>query len=293
MIYANDSGNQWNVTDIFTFTVVNTPPSSVNLSAPLDMSTIYNRQPFFNWTQSYDPDGDNITYQFTLNENPNCEIEGGLECVVFPVSENVSSSNYSLVNHTLGIYLNDSLGIGTWYNWTVRAYDGYDYSPWADTFNVTVEGMVSITFDCDGCNQYVEFGDVFINEEYNTSEPFHADLTKPLIFENYGNVFVDVQIGVNETTPLWRSAYAPLNTSYFQYMAGNSTETNSFNWTASTQVWENMSSTMKYAVRYLNYSDLSDLAEIELKIRVPSDEIAGQRTTQIVLEARYTNGTNS
>ena len=68
-VYANDSADQWNFTDIFTFIVENTPPTTVLLSWQENGSSTYDRTPYFNWTDSYDADGDSINYSFVIEEN--------------------------------------------------------------------------------------------------------------------------------------------------------------------------------------------------------------------------------
>jgi hypothetical protein len=273
--YVNDTGGQWNSTPIQNFTVANTAPTIVNLSLPTNDSTIIDRMPFFNWTASYDADNDSINYSITINEiycdtgaYPN-------ECVVTPIQVNsLNSTNYTLTQE---------LGIDARYNWTVRAYDGQDYSEWSTYFNFTVEGILSLSLDCVGCNNGVEFGDVYNALSYNTTNTSGEDTAKPLIMENAGNVFVDITL--NATSQLWSSQY--LNTLFFQFKAGNASEANSFNWSNSSTAWTNVNSTPIFAISYLNYSNASDMAEIDLNIRVPDDEPAGIKTTNLVIEATY------
>ncbi|MCK5283718.1 MAG: hypothetical protein KAK00_10035 [Nanoarchaeota archaeon] len=271
--YANDTNNQWNVTDIFIFSVENTPPEAVNLSMPINKSSITERQPFFNWTSAYDVDGDVINYTLLLVESSSCS-GNGLECLGVDVEEYIhNKTNFTSKR---------ILGVDTWYNWTVRAYDGYNYSSWSEGMNFSVLGKISLTLDCVGCNDAIEFGSVVNGLTYNATEA--GSDPEPLVFENNGNVFVDVQ--VNATT-LWDTA--ALDTVYFQFMAGNSSEDKSFNWSNSTTAWANIDSSLRDAVTYLNYTNATDLAEIEFRIRVPNDEPAGVKSSALMLRARYWN----
>jgi hypothetical protein len=271
-IHANDSTNTWNVSSVYTFVVENTPPQAVNLSLPLNGTTIINRNPFLNWTPAYDVDNDAINYTLVISEAIGCT-NFGLECILADYQKTqITTNSYTLTDL--------DLGLDTWYNWTVRAYDGENYSEWAYYYNFTVSGVVSITLGCTDCNNVVEFGSVLIGLSYNTTNNTAA----PLIFENDGNVFVDVQINAS---PLWDAVGH--DDVYYRFAAGNASETPSFNYTNSTTVFTNMSAYQKDVVRGMNYSNATDLAEIELLIRVPNDESAGDKESFINLEARYYN----
>ncbi|MBD3163709.1 hypothetical protein GF323_00750, partial [Candidatus Woesearchaeota archaeon] len=270
--YANDSADQWNKTDIWTFTVENTAPTEVNLSYPLNQSSTTDRTPFFNWTASYDADGDAINYSIIIYENY-CDISTyPNECIVNTITEDdIDAGNYTSAE----------LGIDAHYNWTVRAYDGYNYSDWAEQHNFTIDSLISLRLDCLHCNDVVDFGTVYHNIGYNTTQ----DSPRPLILENNGNVFADIEM--NASASLW--ATAGLDSQYFQFKAGNFSDQSSLNWSNSTTDWSYVSSNYTTAVSYLDYSNASNAstAEIELYIRVPSDEGAGKKSTSLNIKARY------
>ena len=269
-VYATDSDNQWNYTDVFTFIVENTPPFSINLSWPANNSNLTTRLPFFNWTPAYDPDGDNVTYDIIVQEDPTCGLLLGIECIGVDMSQNgINGTNFSSTK---------ILGADTWYNWTVRGTDGYDYIDWAEPFNFSIIGTVSITLECDnGCNNLIEFGDVWGAPDNTTDNS-----PGPFVVENDGNVFVNIWVNA---TSLWNTQ--PLDTKYYQFMVGNSTEANSFNWSNSSRDWEYMTDEEKWSIAYLNYTNTSDLGEIELLVEVPSGEGAGSKNTIVTLKARY------
>jgi hypothetical protein len=242
----------------------------VNLSMVANQSTIRDRYPYFNWTTAYDADNDSINYTLWIDENE-CpwETYGTEECLMNPISFSLNVTEYNL---------SDELGFDSYYNWTVRATDGENYSEWSDQFNFTVEGHLSLTLGCTGCNDVVEFGEVWLGQEYNTTD----DDPSPIIMENDGNVFLDIKVNASS---LWDSVN--LDTEYFKFKAGNASESHAFNWSNSTVDWTNLAAEMRYVVEYLNYSNASDMAEIELMIKVPTDEVAGTKTTNLNIEARY------
>ena len=130
-------------------------------------------------------------------------------------------------------------------------------------------------------NGGINFGSLAIGDEENTTD----DNPGPLTVENRGNVNVNISIYAQDT--LWERAYAGFNSSYFQFKAGNSSESNSFDWLNSIIDWtyiQNQSNKITtFAV--LNYSDPNDLAELEINVSVPLDEPPGEKGSIIVFEA--------
>jgi hypothetical protein len=110
------------------------------------------------------------------------------------------------------------------------------------------------------------------------------------VVENDGNVHVNISVYSQSNNGLWLRSYAGLNTTYFQSRADNTTEKGSFYWPSSLQDWTNiMNSTYKVLhIVDLNYEDTNDTAQIELRVRVPSDESPGVKTATLVFEATET-----
>ena len=266
--YANNTLSAVNSTDVFTFVVENTPPSQVNLSFPLNGSNITERFPVFNWS-AHDPDGDALNFTITIDESDDCS-GNGLECVTANI--NTTVFNTTRYNRT------DALGIDTYYNWTVVAWDGFNSSTLSGMFNFTLQGLLSLTLSCTGCNERSNFGDVVNGVSYNTT----TDSPQPLILENGGNVLTDIRVNA---TPLWSSVL--MDTVYYQFAAGNSSEAYSFNWSNSTIAFRNMNANLTPAIDKLNFSNATNRAEIELRVRVPDDESPGQKTTTITVEGKY------
>jgi hypothetical protein len=77
-----------------------------------------------------------------------------------------------------------------------------------------------------------------------------------------------------------------LNSSFFQYAAANSTETDAFDWSASQTTWLPVAVTKTSAISYLNFT-ANDSAEIDISVTVPANEPQGTKSSTIIFEAEY------
>jgi len=247
---------KYNTTEI---TVLNSPPSKVNLSYPENNDTMFiNRTPRFNWTAASDADSDLVTYQ--LHVSLTSDMSDGT------VNETGISNEY---------YIQPSeLDFATYY-WRVRANDSEEYGEWSDIWNFTLVNSVSIIIREDTMN----FGSMTQFEVNDTTNNY----PNPFIIENDGNV--DANVSVN-STPLWTSLFAPLNTSYYQFKIDNSSaEENSFDWINSQTIWANMSNIYKSIIGTLNRTDSNDIAEVDIRVEVISDEPPGSKSATLIFEA--------
>lgn len=234
-------------------------PSKVSLISPSNNSSITNRTPKFNWTAA--TGAIPITYELLI-QRESCQDIGSCVTDLINVT-GIEDTNYTIT---------DILDVDAVYNWTVRANNSVGYGEYADIFNFTVDSLVSLTLPTSSVN----FGTLELGNNSNTT----GNSPAPLKVENDGNILVNVSIYANETLWLQQS----LNTSYFQFKADNSSEANSLNWSGSTQDWLNVSSFALPVIKQLNFSDATDLGEIELYVRVPTDEPSGTRTSTLVIE---------
>lgn len=246
------------------FILANSPPSEVNLSYPLNNSAILNRTPIFNWTDAYDINGDTISYQLLI-QRMSCEVIE--DCVTDKINVTGILDPYYLPTVALDV---DSV-----YNWSVRANDSQGYGPWSAVFNFTVLSLNAISLPTAS----IDFGEKTLGDVDNTTD----DDPSPLVVQNDGNINVNITIYANQS--LWIQDYANLNTSYFMFEVGNSTELNSFNYTESQLQWENVSSYARHLIKSLKYADSNDSAEIDIYIKVPLDELPGTKLTGLVIES--------
>ncbi|HII16771.1 TPA: hypothetical protein HA361_02555 [Candidatus Woesearchaeota archaeon] len=260
----NDSGGLTAASGLSCFTVANTPPSQVVLSHPLANASTINRTSNFNWTADANPDNDNVTYELLITRLSCNDISN--DCF----TDLVNVTSIEAANHTIA----QELDADSAYNWTVRAYDGIEYGEWSSVRNLTISSYLSLRFTLGS----IDFGALAIGESKNTT----LDSPLPLSMENDGNVRLNLTIAANVS--LWERSYAGLGTEYFQFMAGNTTEAGSFNWSASAAAWENISIAAQSLIASLNYTDAYDSAQIEIKITVPIDEPPGTKYAGVLIE---------
>ncbi|MCX6706865.1 MAG: right-handed parallel beta-helix repeat-containing protein, partial [Candidatus Woesearchaeota archaeon] len=124
----------------------NTPPTNVSLVSPSNSnSTVFNRTPFFNWTAATGGSGP-ITYIINITQQTCPDILVG----------SITGTNYTPTQ---------DLCVDSLYNWTVTSYDGTNYGPVSDKWNFTIASTLILTMTTNAS----AFGDVQINQEYNTS----------------------------------------------------------------------------------------------------------------------------
>ncbi len=260
-------------------TIENTPPGQVTLSAPEDGNTTTNRTPQFSWDELSDPDADTLTYYLNLT----CGyLTGGTDCSDDNREYAVGDGNCTgdgFCNYTIPKNLKYFGDDNYYYNWTVRAYDDEDYGAWAALRNVTIYTDVVLTL----YNDTVQFGLIALGFSNDTTD----DSPEPFRVRNDGNCFLDVNI--SSTDLLW-DTYEDTASQYFQYEVDNVTgEENSLNWSSqnTTSSWAPVPVVNGSAISFLNYSDATDEAEIELYIEVPTGETAGVKTSTIWFTAGY------
>jgi len=239
-------------------TVQNSPPSQVILSYPENNDSFFtNRTPRFNWTAATDADNDALTYQILISLNPDASS---------PLTNETGISNEYYIQPS-------ELDFATYY-WKVRANDSEAYGNWSDIWNFTLIPSVSIIL----VNDSINFG-TMAQFEVNDTTNNHPE---PFRLENDGNTEANVSV---KSSSLWQSSSAQLNTSYYQFKADNSTETNSFSWIHSQTTWAYMSDVYKSIIAILNHTDSNDLAEIDIRVEVASDEPPGPKSAVLTFYA--------
>ena len=258
----NDGSRDSSWVNASNLTILNSLPV-VTLFSPSDNSATTNRTPLFNWT-AIDLDGDILTYDINITpysgDNPSVldvRYETGLNDLNFVPSPDL-----------LLLYDN-----GYHYRWKVRANDGDDYGEWTDQWSIDILSEVSIILTVDN----IYFGDLLIGESNSTEEGI-----APFEIENNGNSFVNVSANASS---LWETETSA--SEYYQFKIDNITgEEGSFNWPGSKTNWFNVPLTgFVVAVNQLNYTDVTDSAEIDINITVPSSEDPGIKSSSIVFLA--------
>ena len=261
--WFNDSAGNTNQTDIWSFTVPNTPPTAPVLDSPVNDYNTTELRPFFNWTASTDTDGDPINYTLYITCNGGCSDDNR--------EYNMTGTNFTLPDDLL--YYGDD---GYYYNWSVAAWDGYDYNASVESRNLTVYTLIILTL----VNNTVDFGSKLVGAKDNTTD----DSPSPFVLMNDGNSFIDVNLSASDL--LWDSR--PNASRYFQFKADNFTgEEDAFNATSSLVNWTNISLSSQTALIYYNHSNATDEAEVDILIEVPLDESAGTKSSTLLFAGEY------
>ena len=261
--WLNDSVGNSNQTDIWSFVVDNTLPTTPALILPEDDNVTTDRTPSFNWTDSTDADGDTINYTLNITCIGGCSDDNR--------EYNVTDSNFTLTDKLQ--YFGDD---GYHYEWNVRAWDGYNYSGYSTTRNFTVNTLVILTL----VNGTVNFGTKNLGDRDNTTD----NSPEPFLLQNDGNSFIDVNISSLDL--LWDTKTTASD--FFQYKADNYTgEEGSFNSTGSIVDWANVSTSAETFIDHFNHSDALDSAEADINIEVPLDEPPGNKSSTIVFTGWY------
>ncbi|MBW2965249.1 hypothetical protein KY363_07365 [Candidatus Woesearchaeota archaeon] len=195
-------------------TLIGYPPYPPNLTYPNNGNdTLINRTITFIWEPAYDPDNQTLTYSINITSEFCSDI----------YDTNISATNYTPI-YELGTY--DECGT---YNWTVRAYDGYYYGNWSESWNFSIMPYVALVL----LNNTVDFGEAEINIWNDTTD----DNPLPFLLQSDGNVLTNVMnVTANQSFFIGQSTVD----SDFQIKADNSTFGSWFNWTGSAFDWINL-----------------------------------------------------
>ena len=101
--------------------ILNNAPGAPTLYSPVNLSYVSSQTPVLTVINAYDPDGDELYYDFQVSGN------SAFSSIVSSVSnlpEGSSSTSWIVAN---------SLNQGSSYYWRVRAFDGEYYSTWSNT----------------------------------------------------------------------------------------------------------------------------------------------------------------
>jgi parallel beta-helix repeat protein len=226
--------------------ILNGIPSVPVLIVPTTGNTTYrDRTPFFNWTNSSDPDGDSITYRVAVANDID------LTSVVFNVSS-AESGTASYYNHTTNLDTDSIL------YWRVDAITD-DYVSFSEIWNFTIESYLDMTLN----TKEVAFGSLSIGDTDNTTD----NNPPPIEIENQGNVLMHINLSA---TQLFSTV--ALDNDSFQFKVDNTSEGTSFNLTDSLTSWTNVPTGMITAIYGFEFSDVNDTAVCDFNLTVPMTE---------------------
>ncbi|MFT4308908.1 MAG: hypothetical protein ACMXYL_00265 [Candidatus Woesearchaeota archaeon] len=253
-VYFNDSAEKTNISDIFTFTVKNTPPDVPILNYPLNDSDIYNRTPLFNWT-GFDADSDELTYNLTIYCIGGCSADNRHY-------QGITTNEFQLEEELQFLYDD-----GYSYLWSVNACDQYECSEYSQNNTFTLSSLLSVRFTQNDS----DFGMMQLGQTNSTED----NSPNPLVLVNEGNVKVNISFYAQ--TPLFERAAlpSPFFEARIRPLIGNyGIDTNTS--------WFDLddSENPAHMLRKLNYTTDNN-ATIDLRVTVPIDEPPAERSSTI------------
>jgi hypothetical protein len=263
-VYANDTvGNLANETT--RHFRENDEPEKVVLTSPANQSHTTDRTPTFQWSVPSDADSDTLNYTINITCFGGCSDDNRMV-------QDITTNSYT---PTLELkYFGDD---NYYYNWSVRAGDGYEFGNWSDVWRLIIDTNVTIIM----LNNTVDFGE--------NRPPHYADNSSdnspyPFSLRNTGNCMINVNISASDM--LWDTVSTP--SAYFTYKAASlSGEGGAFNWSGSQTAWSSVSSTNAKIVDYLNYTTGNNSFETDIGIEVPFDEPPGAKSSTLVFTGEY------
>ncbi len=233
----------------------NNPPTAPNLTRPNNgNNTLTTLNVSFSWENSTDADNNNITYDLNLTS----------QLCANQYFANISGTNFTSPE----LSTVDQCG---YYNWSVRAYDGFNYSTYSPTFNFSISSLVSITLIQNTSN----FGYLAVTQTNDTAD----NNPQPFIVQSDSNV--QVNITIRALNDLWNTS--GLGNTTFRYKANTTNESGSFAFTKSQTTYTPVTRSATFAVGFLNFTNASDTAGLDLEITVPNSEPPGNRSSTVIV----------
>ncbi len=248
---GTDNASVWLNTSVI---IQNSLPEQVTLSSPENGNETTDRTPTLTWSAPTDNDSDSLTYHVFVNDSA-----GG---IIYNQTD-VASTSY-----TFG----SDLTLDDTYFWYVRANDGEGFGTSSELWNFTVNSLVTIS----ATTSSISFGSLGPGVTDNTTD----DSPAPFVIQNDGNSLVNISVNASQLFD-----QTALDNDPYQFKIDNSTETGSFNWLTSVINWLNMPSAAVVAIDSLKYEDATDTAEVDILVTVPTDELAGSKSSTVYFEA--------
>jgi len=238
--------------------VINKPPT-ISILSPDENYQTTDRTPEFNYSGS-DVDEDIFTFEVNISCYDGCSADNRIVVGL--------TGNYTVTDYLL--YLIDN---GYHYNWSVRSFDGSNYSGWSSARILNISSLVVLALPTPYNNTDFEY--LKPGETKNTT----TDSPAPLKLQNDGNCIINVSLNASQ---LFVRASQPIEN--FMYKFDNvSGEEGAFNWGQSNTTWTKFPAItgLTVALASFNWTDSADSAEVDLLVSVPADEPDGNRSSTI------------
>ncbi len=262
-IYPNDGLQDGDATNSTSLTILDTPPPQVTLVSPGDTSSSDDRTPTYTWNQVKDDDGDALAYRIQVDDDSGFGTPA-IDALVGDTNTYTAVNDLELVG-----------GDNTLYYWHVRAeYVVGGAGEYSTSWSHTVDSIVSLNLS----NDTVQFGELNLSSGQDFDNTTDDD-PGPVVLQNDGNTFININLTLIDN--LWETDPSP--TWRFMYKVANySGEDNSFNWSGTVTSWTNIpSSPAGMIISYLNYTNVTDSARVDINVTVPPNEPAGDKGAQL------------
>ena len=240
-----------------TIAMGNNLPTAPLLLSLADGSSTISRTPMLVWNNSIDLDGDTISYNLLIDDNPafnNPEV-------------NVNSIINTSVDNTTYL-VETELEVDTTYFWKVQGNDSSGYGAFSEVFNFTLDSYLAISV----LDDIVDFGLIGSGSVLNTTAGDYGKFKS----ENVGNILSNVTI---TGTFYFNTSVFPSNAYQFKIVENKS---NAFDVGLSTVDWTDMDGfSSNPHVIDLDWHDFKNDFLTHLLIRVPDNEPAGTKSTTV------------
>jgi hypothetical protein len=247
---------------------INTPPTKVVLDTPAHGNiTMTNRSINFKWLAATDADEDSLTYNLSIK----CYATAGGSCPAPGDNRDyggINGTSYNLTEANELRYVDNEY----YYNWSVQAYDGFEYGEISNQSNFTIMSEVILNM----INDSINWGNKAPGYIHNTTD----NIPPPMVIQNDGNVVTTVNI--TSATYLFDTKQFP-SSNYKLKINNTAGYLNTFNNIYSQTNWTNIPILDKYLINMLNYSTNSDKASIHVHIEIPNDEPAGNKSSILTI----------
>lgn len=226
------------------------PPETPVLLSPVDNNlTVFERNVTLMWAAAYEPDGDVVTYNVSLNVSAvTCSVEHSQEM-------DISATNFTT---------NELCHNPENYTWSVQACDVDGCSAWATPFFFQITSVLGVRF----LQNTTDFGSLDIQQSKATD----AGDANPMVIENDGNIYINITIKANQSL----FEQVSLDNTNFMYRGISS------NATSVQGTYANMLLTDATLFNNLSYIDSQDSGVIHYNVTVPVGEQGGRNKSSLI-----------
>ena len=251
-------------------TILNTLPT-ITSTSPADGTSTTNRTPALSFGVN-DADSDPLTYDLNITLIAASTCSESARDFKGAIAGGATSAEQVVTPELKCFY--DELD---YYNWTVIVNDSEGVSNRPTANRINISSLITLSLP----NSTINFGTLIYPNSNDTAD----DSPLPFLIQNDGNSLTNITI---RSTDLWKSVANP--NAFYRFKADNNTlENNSFNWALSTNTYTNIPAfaSPQICIALINHTDVTDSAQIDIYVEVPSNEGPGARNSSITFTGSF------